>query len=137
MKGRTFTLPRATRVVLAVNAGASLAAGVVLFARPAAIPHLVGIELLSAQYFVAYLLAAAEFSIAVLAFWPMVLPSLQVTRQALVVLTVLHAGSGLAGLLAISQGATGPILWNVVLRAVMIVALGWCVTHLREKGEIE
>jgi hypothetical protein len=54
------------RILLIVNAVATAAAGLVLFAWPAAIPATVGISLPADAWFVAWLLGSAELGLAVL-----------------------------------------------------------------------
>jgi hypothetical protein len=57
---------RVLRILILINAVATLAAGVVLFLFPAAIPATVGIDLAPDQRFIAWLLGAAEIGIAAL-----------------------------------------------------------------------
>jgi hypothetical protein len=62
------------RTVILINAIATIAAGIVLFVFPGAIPSVVGIALAPDQAFVAWLLGAAEFAVAALCIgtsgWP-------------------------------------------------------------------
>ena len=62
------------RILLIIHAVATFAAGAVLVVAPAAIPRVVGIQVGTDAYLICYLLAAAEFGLAVLSWgahaWP-------------------------------------------------------------------
>ena len=110
------------RILLIVNAVAALAAGVVLFVFPAAIPATAGITLAPGDNFVAWLLGASEIAIAVLALGA--LPA-GTAAQALAVLTliVLHALSALADGMAMLQNPSPTLAINLAVRALMVALL--------------
>lgn len=124
---------RGLRILLAVNAVASGAAGVVLTVSPSTIPHLVRIPFSPEQDLICYLLAAAELAFAALSLSALAATSRNVLAQALMVLIVLHAASGLAGVLAVAKGASGLILLNVLLRLAMGTALSYCFRQLHRE----
>jgi hypothetical protein len=116
---------KALRWLLVVNAAASLAAAVVLATAPGAIPAAVGVALERSQYLIAYLLAAAELSISTVCVLALRSKAATAIGQAVRVLIVFHAASGLAGLAAMARGASPSIAWNVAVRLAMIAALAW------------
>ena len=111
------------RTLILSNAIATLAAGVVLFVFPGAIPSVVGITLAPDQALVAWLLGAAEIGIAVLCIGSVHSPSHDVLRLATTTLLVFHAASAAADGMALMQGWSLPIALNLVLRVVMVVLL--------------
>ena len=117
-------MPRPLRILLAVNLVAALAAGVVLFLWPGAIPATVGLDLAPQDAFVARLLGAAEFATAALSGLALRTPSDEARRLAVATLIVLHVASVLALVLALG-GTTAPgLVVNLVARLVQ-VALLW------------
>ena len=121
---------RGLRILLAVNVAASGAAAVVLTVSPSATPHLVGIPFRPEQDFVAYLLAAAKLAFAALSLSALIANSRHMVAQALMVLIVFHAASGLAGVLAVAKGTKAFVLLNVLLRFAMSSALFYCFRQL-------
>jgi thiamine transporter ThiT len=121
------------RILLGINAVASGAAAVVLTFAPALIPTLVGIRLDPSQFFLAYLLAASELALAGLCVSALRAGSINAVAQALMVLIVFHAASGLGGILAVVEGASVAILWNVLLRGIMMGALLYSVAQLKRE----
>jgi len=118
------------RTVILINAIATIAAGVVLFVFPAAIPSVVDITLAPDQAFVAWLLGAAEFTVAALCIGSVHSPSHDVLRLATTTLLVFHAASAVADAMALAQTFSLPIALNLALRIVMVILLaseagGW------------
>jgi hypothetical protein len=118
--------PLLLRAGLAINAVAAFAAAAVLFVAPGAIPATVGIELDRPQFFVAYLLAAAELGLSVMAALALK-ASRDAVRLAVVSLVLMHVASAVAGVLAVEQGASLLIFWNVLARVAVVALLmaGW------------
>ena len=106
------------RPLLAVNGVACLAAGIVLIARPAAIPALAGIAIGPGQTFLCYLLAACEFGLASLAWmaWPARSP--ESLRMVLIAFLVVHLVSAIAGIVAGRDNAV--IMANAAARVVLV-----------------
>jgi hypothetical protein len=109
------------RTLILINAVATLAAGVVLFVFPGAIPSVVGITLAPDQAFVAWLLGAAEIGIAALCIGSVHSPSHDVLRLATTTLIVFHAASAVADGMALTQAYSLPIALNLALRILMVV----------------
>jgi hypothetical protein len=117
---------RALIVLFSINAAGAAAAAVVLALAPGAIPSLAGIAIDPSQNLLPYLLAAAELALASLAVLAIRSPSPEVKRISVVVLVIFHAGSALAGVAAVTQGAGVVVTANVAVRVVMIAALAFC-----------
>jgi len=113
-------------VLFSINAVGAAAAAVVLALAPGAIPSLAGIAIDPSQNLLPYLLAAAELALASLAVLAIRSPSPEVKRISVVVLVIFHAGSALAGVAAVTQGAGVVVTANVAVRVVMIAALAFC-----------
>lgn len=113
------------RILLIINAVATLAAAVALALAPNLIPGTVGISLPENSRFVTDLLSAAELALAVLAILALRARSDETIRLAVWTLITLHAASGLFGLLALSQGLGGAVGPNVLTRVVMVALLAW------------
>lgn len=124
------------RTLILINAVATLAAGIVLFVFPGAIPSVVGIALAPDQAFVAWLLGAAEIGIAALCIGAVHSPSHDVLRLATTTLLVFHAASAVADAMALVQGWSLPIALNLALRIVMVVLLAvfgvWRIPRIAE-----
>lgn len=118
--------PLLLRAALAINAVAAFAAGVMLFVAPGAIPAMVGIPLDRSQFFIAYLLAGSELGLSVAAALALK-ASRDAVRVAVASLVVMHVASGVGGALALEQGASYLILWNVLARVAIVALLigGW------------
>lgn len=117
---------RGLTVLFAINAVAAAAAALVLALFPGAIPSIAGISLQASQNLLPYLLAAAELALASLAILAIRSESPEVKRLAVGVLVVFHAGSAVAGVAAVTQGAGVVVALNVGVRVVMMVALLVC-----------
>ncbi|MEO6396643.1 MAG: hypothetical protein ABIO40_12130 [Devosia sp.] len=111
------------RTLILINAIATLAAGIMLFVFPGAIPSVVGIALAPDQAFVAWLLGAAEIGIAALCIGSVHSPSHDVLRLATTTLLVFHAASAIADAIALAQAWSLPIALNLGLRIVMVILL--------------
>lgn len=112
--------------ILALNAAAAAAAAIVLAVAPGVIPSIAGIAIDRSQNLMPYLLAAAELAIAALAALAIRSCSTDVKRMAVAVLIIFHAGSAVAGIAAVTQGAGLVVTLNVVVRVIMIAALVVC-----------
>jgi hypothetical protein len=108
------------RRLLILNGIATTAAGVVLFLAPNVIGGAVGIHLERSAYFVYYLLGGSELGLGALAFLARGLEDAQARRTVSLTFIIFHAASGLAGVVAYFEGVTAAVLWNVLLRGVMI-----------------
>jgi hypothetical protein len=84
------------------------------------IPGTVGIHLEPSAYLVAYLLAGAEFGVAMLSFGGSRLTDRSALRLIVWSCIVFHASSGILELYAYAQGASIAILANVAARVVII-----------------
>jgi hypothetical protein len=118
-------------VLFAINALGAGAAAVVLAFAPGAIPSIAGIAIDPSQNLLPYLLAAAELALASLAVLAIRSPSSEVKRVSVGVLVVFHAGSAMAGVAAVTQGAGIVVVMNVAVRVVMIAALAVCAPPRR------
>jgi hypothetical protein len=108
------------RAVFLINAVATFAAGAVLFASPGFIPHAVGITLDQRAYFLCYLLGASELGFSALSLLGARLTDAPALRAIVYACIVFHAGSAVAGLMAMMHGVDQRVIWNVALRVVMI-----------------
>ncbi|MAB14123.1 hypothetical protein [Parvibaculum sp.] len=122
----TVTFARSIlRLLLLINCIAAGAAAVVLVVAPGAIPAIVGISITPSANLLAYLLAAAELAIACLCVLAIRSGQRETDLQAVTVLVVFHVTSAAAGLMVVWSGESALVLWNVVARAVIVVALTW------------
>jgi hypothetical protein len=117
---------RALTVLFAINGVGAGAAAVVLALAPGAIPTIAGISIDSSQNLLPYLLAAAELALASLAISAIRSQSPEVKRLTVGVLVIFHAGSAVAGVAAVTQGAGVVVALNVGVRVVMMAALLAC-----------
>jgi len=118
--------PFLLQAALAINAMATFAAAVVLLLAPAAILGAVGIPLDRSQFFIAYLLSACELGLSVMAALALKAPR-DAVGLGVLSLSVMHLASGVGGVIAIEQGASFLILWNVLARIAIVALLlsGW------------
>jgi hypothetical protein len=118
--------PVLLQAALAINAVAAFAAAVVLLLAPAAIPATVGISLDRSQFFIAYLLSACELAMSVIAALALWAPR-DAVGLAVLSLSIVHLASGVGGVIAVEQGASFLILWNVLVRVAIVALLlgGW------------
>jgi hypothetical protein len=117
---------RALVAIFALNAVAAAAAAIVLALAPGAIPSVAGIAIDRSQDLMPHLLAAAELAIAALAALAIRSPSTEVKRVVVIVLIIFHAGSAVAGIVAVTQGAGVVVTLNVAARLMLIAALAVC-----------
>src|SRR5918998_4636995 len=94
---------KALRAVLVVHGLITLAGAVVLTVFPTAIPSTVGITLERPDYLLAYLVAAAEFAVAVLSFGAARLTNTDALRLIVATFVVLHGTSGVLNLVYLGQ----------------------------------
>lgn len=108
------------RALLVVHGVITMAAGIVLTVAPGLIPSIVGIHLEPNANVLDYLLAGAEFGLAVLSFGGSRLTDARGLRLIAWSCIVFHGSSGILELYAYTQGAGLAILGNVVARAVIV-----------------
>jgi hypothetical protein len=127
--------PCLLQAALAINAMATFAAAVVLLLAPAAIPGAVGIPLDRSQFFIAYLLSACELGLSVMAGLALKAPR-DAVGLAVLSLSVMHVASGVGGVIAVEQGASFLILWNVLARVAIVALLltGWFAADDKMRG---
>ena len=113
------------RALLVVHGCITLAAAIVLAVAPGLIPGLVGIQLEPSAYVLAYLLAGAEFGLAVLSFGGSRLSDVRALRLIGWSCIAFHGSSGVLEVVAYAQGASAAILANVVARAVIVGLFAW------------
>jgi hypothetical protein len=113
------------RALLVVHGCITLAAAIVLAVAPGLIPGLVGIQLEPSAYVLAYLLAGAEFGLAVLSFGGSRLSDVRALRLIAWSCIAFHGSSGVLEAVAYAQGASAAILANVVARAVIVGLFAW------------
>ncbi len=111
---------RGLRILLVVHGFITFAAGIVLAVAPSLIPSVIGIHLDPAANVVVYLLAGAEFGLAVLSFGGSRLTDPRALRLIAWSLIVFHGSSGVLEAYAFTQGVSVAILGNVVARAVIV-----------------
>ncbi|GLQ45840.1 hypothetical protein GCM10007862_08910 [Dyella lipolytica] len=110
------------RTLLIAHGLVTLAAAVVLVIAPSLIPSIIGIHLEQNAHVIAYLLAGAEFGIAVLSFGGSRLTDPQALRLVAWSCMAFHGSSGVLEAYAYARGASAVILGNAAAR-VVIVAL--------------
>jgi len=108
------------RALLVIHGVITMAAGIVLVVAPGLIPRVVGIDLEPSANVLAYLLAGAEFGLAVLSFGASRLTDARAVRLIVWSFIAFHGSSGVLELYAYAQGAGVAILSNVVARAVIV-----------------
>ena len=113
------------RALLVVHGCITLAAAIVLAVAPGLIPGLVGIQLEPSAYVLAYLLAGAEFGLAVLSFGGSRLSDVRALRLIAWSCIAFHGSSGVLEVVAYAQGASAAILANVVARAIIVGLFAW------------
>jgi hypothetical protein len=111
---------RGLRALLVVHGVITLAAAIVLTVAPGLIPGVVGIHLESGANVLAYLLAGAEFGLAVLSFGGSRLTDMRALRLVAWTCIAFHGSSGVLELYAYAEGGSVAILGNVVARAVIV-----------------
>ncbi len=107
--------------LLIIHGIITLAAGVVLSFAPGFIPGAVGIHMDPGAYLICYLLAASEFSLAVLSFCGSALTDVKALHAIVISCLVLHLSSAALEIVAYKQGLSAGIWWNVLLRIVVSI----------------
>jgi hypothetical protein len=111
------------RILLIMNAVATLAAGLVLFIFPGAIPATIGVAPPADANIMAWLLGASELGLCVLCVVVLRRPDPAALRLAVITLIAVHAASALADLLALPQHAGPALIGNVAVRLLMVALL--------------
>jgi len=109
------------RSLFTIHAAITFAAGIILIVSPDLIPSVVGIHLDASGYLIAYLLGAAELSLAALSCGGTTLTDAKALRVIVTALVTLHALSGILEIYAFTQGLSAAIWGNVALRAIVII----------------
>jgi hypothetical protein len=113
------------RLLFSVHAIVTFAAGVVLVVAPAAIPGTLSIRIEPGAYLLCYLLAAAEFAVAVLSWGARAINDARALRVVVIAFIVLHAASGILEIEAFAGGLSNAIWANVGLRALVTVLFAY------------
>lgn len=113
------------RALLVVHGCITLAAAIVLTVAPGLIPGVVGIDLEPSAYVLVYLLAGAEFGLAVLSFGGSRLSDVRALRLIAWSCIAFHGSSGVLEVVAYARGASAAILATVVVRAVIVGLFAW------------
>jgi hypothetical protein len=108
------------RALLVVHGFITLAAAIVLAAAPGLIPSFVGIRFDPSANLVAYLLAGAEFGIAILSFGGARLSDDRALQLIAWTLIAFHGSSAALEMFAYAQGVSVAILGNVAARAIIV-----------------
>jgi hypothetical protein len=108
------------RILLIIHAVATFAAGAVLVVAPAAIPRVVGVHVGTDAYLICYLLAAAEFGLAVMSWGARTITDDRALRVIVTTIIVVHAASGILEVYAFVGGVSSAIWGNVVFRALVV-----------------
>lgn len=108
------------RVLLIVHGFITLAAAIVLAVAPGLIPGFVGVHLDPGANLIAYLLAGAEFGIAILSFGGARLNEERALQLIAWTLIAFHGSSAALEIVAYRQGVGIAILGNVIARAVIV-----------------
>jgi hypothetical protein len=116
---------RGLRILLLIHGFITLAASIVLVAAPGLIPSVVGIDLEPGADVLAYLLAGAEFGLAVLSFGASRVTDFRALRLIVWSLIAFHASSGVLEVYAYLQGAGAAIIGNVAARVVIVILFAW------------
>jgi hypothetical protein len=112
---------RGLRILLIIHGFITLAASIVLVVAPGLIPSVVGINLEPGANVLAYLLAGAEFGLAVLSFGASRVTDFRALRLIVWSLIAFHGCSGVLEIYAYAQGADVAIMANVIARAVIVI----------------
>lgn len=120
IKNLTSVVPDNLRILFAVHALLTLAAGVVLIVAPELIPGAVGIKLEPNAYLLCYLLAAAELSIAFLSWSSRKISDVRALRLIITAFIVFHTASGILEIYASAKSASAIIWGNVAVRVFIV-----------------
>jgi hypothetical protein len=124
--------PMVLRLLFTVHAILTLAAGLVLIAAPAAIPHVVGVIVTPSAFLLCYLLAAAELCIAVISWGARNLIDPRAIRLIATSFVVFHSASAVLEIRAFVAGVSGEISVNVVIRLVVVALFSYYGLMRRE-----
>jgi hypothetical protein len=113
------------RTLLVVHGVVTLAAGIVLVVAPGLIPGAIGVHLDPSANVVAYLLAGAEFGLAVLSFGGSRLTDPRALRLVVWSCIAFHATSSVLEVYAFVQGVSVGIFGNICTRGVMIAMFSY------------
>jgi hypothetical protein len=116
---------RGLRILLVVHGFITLAAATVLVVAPGFIPRVVGIDLEPRANVLAYLLAGAEFGLAVLSFGASRVTDSRALRLIVWSLIAFHGSSGVLEVYAYAQGASVAVIGNVAARVVVVLLFAW------------
>jgi hypothetical protein len=122
------------RHVFRAHAAITAIAGVVLAGWPSAIPAVVGIHITHDAYLLSYLLAAAEFSFAILSWFAAKLVDAAAIRAIILACVVLHAISGLLEAIIWRERPAPVLLGNIVARLLIVAAFAWLLPRSAESG---
>ncbi len=114
------------RILFAVHAILTFAAGVVLVVSPGAIPGAVGIHVEPGAYLLCYLLAAAEFGVSALSWGARRIKDTESQRIVIIAFIVWHAVSGLLEIYASAAGGLNVAIWANVAFRILVIALFTC-----------
>jgi hypothetical protein len=117
--------PTNLRLLFAVHAGLTCAAGIVLIVAPELSPGAVGIRLDPTAYLVCYLLAAAELSLAALSWSGRSITDAKALRVIVTAFIVLHAASGILEIYAFTEGLSAAIWGNIAVRGVVVLLFAY------------
>jgi hypothetical protein len=110
-------MSKGLRMLFLAHGVVTLAAAVVLVARPGLIPGMAGVRLPAEADLVAYLLGAAEAGIGVLSLGAVRVRDAQALRLVVWAFVVVHALSGLLELVVLARHGNAVLGANVVVRA--------------------
>jgi hypothetical protein len=113
------------RTLLVVHGFLTMAAGIVLVVAPGLIPRAIGIHLDPGANVIAYLLAGAEFGLAVLSFGGSRLTDPQALRLVVWSCIAFHSASSVLELYAFVQGVSVGILGNIFTRGFMVAMFAY------------
>jgi len=111
--------------LLIIHAVITFAAGFVLMIAPALIPSTVDVSVSSQQYLLCYFLAAAEFAIAYLSFFSIKIEDIKALQIICTTFIIFHTATGLLEIYAWTNGLSGKIWGNVVLRIVIVILFAY------------
>jgi hypothetical protein len=116
---------RGLRILLVIHGVITLTASIVLVVAPGLIPSVVGIDLEPGADVLAYLLAGAEFGLAVLSFGASRVTDSRALRLIVWSLIAFHGSSGVLEVYAYLQGVDVAIIGNVAARVVIVILFAW------------
>ena len=116
---------RGLRILLVIHGFITLAASIVLVVAPGLIPGAVGINLEPSADVLAYLLAGAEFGLAVLSFGASRVTDFRALQVIVWSLIAFHGSSGVLEVYAYLQGVDVAIIGNVAARVVIVILFAW------------